>query len=39
MYALKSKDAKRQSPRRFKVFLDYLKVDGPINQLTSEFRT
>ena len=37
LYALKSKEAKRQYPRRFKVFLDYLKLDGPINQQALDF--
>ena len=37
LYALKSKDAKRQYPRRFKVFLDYLKLDGAINQQALDF--
>jgi phosphoenolpyruvate carboxylase len=27
MYALKAKESKRQYPRRFKMFLDYLKLD------------
>jgi hypothetical protein len=37
MYALKSKDAKRQYPRRFKVFLDYLQLGGPLNQQATDF--
>jgi hypothetical protein len=28
MYALKAKESKRQYPRRFKMFLDYLKLEG-----------
>jgi hypothetical protein len=32
MYALKSKESKRQYPRRFKMFLDYLKLEGTINE-------
>jgi hypothetical protein len=28
MYALKAKESKRQYPRRFKMFLDYLELDG-----------
>jgi hypothetical protein len=28
MYALKAKESKRQYPRRFKMFLDYLKIEG-----------
>ena len=32
MYALKSKESKRQYPRRFKMFLDYLKLKGTINE-------
>jgi hypothetical protein len=37
LYALKSKEAKRQYPRRFKVFLEYLKLDGPIDQQAIAF--
>jgi hypothetical protein len=32
MYALKAKESKRQYPRRFKMFLDYLKLEGNINE-------
>jgi hypothetical protein len=37
LYALKSNDAKRQYPRRFKVFLDYLSLEGEIHQQAVEF--
>ena len=30
MYALKAADLRRQYPRRFKIFLDYLKLEGPM---------
>jgi hypothetical protein len=32
IYALKSKESRRQYPRRFKIFLDYLKIEGTINE-------
>jgi hypothetical protein len=32
LYALKSKDSKRQYPRRLKVFLDYLELEGTLNE-------
>ena len=32
MYALKAKESKRQYPRRFQVFLDFLKLEGSINE-------
>jgi hypothetical protein len=28
MYALKAKESKRQYPHKFKMFLDYLKLEG-----------
>jgi integrase len=37
LYALKSKEAKRQYPRRFKLFLDYLKLHGLIDQQAIAF--
>ena len=37
MYALKSRESKRQYPRRFKMFLDYLKLEGTINEQAKEF--
>jgi hypothetical protein len=36
MYALKSKGSKRQYPRRFKMFLDYLKLDGLTSSINKE---
>jgi hypothetical protein len=37
MYALKSKESKRQYPRRFKMFLDYLKLEGMIHEQAKQF--
>jgi hypothetical protein len=37
MYALKSKESKRQYPRRFKMFLDYLNLEGTINEQAKQF--
>jgi hypothetical protein len=37
MYALKAKESKRQYPRRFKTFLDFLKLPGTINQQAKQF--
>jgi len=37
MYALKSKESKRQYPRRFKMFLDFLKIEGTINDQARQF--
>ena len=37
MYARKSKESKRQYPRRFKMFLDYLKLEGTINEQAKQF--
>jgi hypothetical protein len=38
MYGLKAKESKRQYPRRLKMFLDYLKLEGAtINQQTKQF--
>ena len=39
MYALKCKESKRQYPRRFKMFLDFLKLEGTINEQSKEFLT
>ena len=39
MYALKCKESKRQYPRRFKMFLDFLKLEGTINEQAKEFLT
>jgi hypothetical protein len=32
MYALKAPDTRRQYPQRFKMFLDYLKLEGPLEK-------
>src|SRR5690349_6324885 len=37
MYALKSKESKRQYPRRFKMFLDYLEIEGTFNEQARQF--
>lgn len=37
MYALKSKESRRQYPRRFKMFLDYLSLEGTINEQAKQF--
>ena len=37
MYALKAKESKRQYPRRFKMFLDYLKMEGTMNEQAKQF--
>jgi len=37
MYALKAKESKRQYPRRFKVFLDFLKLEGTMNEQAKQF--
>jgi hypothetical protein len=37
LYALRAPETKRQYPRRLKVFLDYLKLEGPIEQQAIEF--
>jgi hypothetical protein len=37
MYALKAKESKRQYPRRFKTFLDFLKLEGTINEQARQF--
>ena len=31
MYALKAAESRRQYPRRFKIFLDYLRLEGSLN--------
>jgi hypothetical protein len=36
-YALKAPETRRQYPRRLKVFFDYLKIDGPLEQQAKEF--
>jgi predicted transport protein len=37
LYALRAPETRRQYPRRLKVFLDYLKLEGPIEQQAKEF--
>jgi hypothetical protein len=37
MYALKSRESRRQYPRRFKMFLDYLSLEGTINEQAKQF--
>ena len=37
LYALKAPETKRQYPRRLKVFLDFLKLDGTLKQQSKEF--
>jgi hypothetical protein len=39
LYALKAPETKRQYPRRLKVFLDFLKLQGPIEQQSIQFLT
>jgi hypothetical protein len=37
MYALKAKESKRQYPRRFKMFLDFLGLEGIVNEQAKRF--
>jgi hypothetical protein len=37
LYALKAPESKRQYPRRFKMFLDFLKLQGTIEKQAMEF--
>jgi hypothetical protein len=37
MYALKAPETKRQWPRRLKVFLDFLKLDGTMEERAKQF--
>jgi hypothetical protein len=37
LYALKAPETKRQYPRRLKVFLDFLKLEGNLEQQSKEF--
>jgi hypothetical protein len=37
MYALKAAESRRQYPRRFKIFLDYLRLEGGLEQQAKEF--
>jgi hypothetical protein len=36
-YALKSSESKRQYPRRFKMFLDFLKLEGSLGEQAKQF--
>ena len=37
LYALKAPETRRQYPRRLKVFLDYLKLEGTLEQQAKGF--
>ena len=37
LYALKAPETKRQYPRRFKVFLDFLKLEGTFEEQAKQF--
>ena len=37
IYALKAAESKRQYPKRFKVFLDYLKIEGDLETQAKKF--
>ncbi|HEX5978730.1 MAG TPA: hypothetical protein VFY68_15720 [Nitrososphaeraceae archaeon] len=37
LYALKAPESKRQYPRRFKMFLDYLNLKGTIQEQAKQF--
>jgi hypothetical protein len=37
MYALKAPESRRQYPRRLKIFLDYLKLEGNLQQQVEQF--
>jgi hypothetical protein len=37
LYALKAPESRRQYPRRFKMFLDFLKLQGTIEEQAMEF--
>jgi hypothetical protein len=39
LYALKAPETRRQYPRQLKVFLDYMKLEGPIEQQAVQFLT
>jgi hypothetical protein len=39
LYALKAPESRRQYPRRFKIFLDFLKLEGTIEEQAIEFLT
>jgi hypothetical protein len=37
LYSLKTPEIRRQYPRRLKVFLDFLKIEGNLEQQSKEF--
>jgi hypothetical protein len=37
MYALKAPESRRQYPQRFKMFLDYLKLEGALEKQARQF--
>ena len=37
MYALKAAESRRQYPQRFKMFLDYLKLEGALEKQAKQF--
>ena len=37
-YALKAPETKRQYPKRLKVFMDFAKIDGDLNQQTRSLK-
>jgi hypothetical protein len=37
LYALKSSESKRQYPHRFKMFLDFLKIEGSLVEQAKRF--
>jgi hypothetical protein len=37
MYALKAAESRRQYPRRFKIFLDYLRLEGTLEEQAKQF--
>jgi hypothetical protein len=37
MYALKAEESRRQYPQRFKMFLDYLKLEGALEKQAKQF--
>lgn len=37
MYALKAPETRRQWPRRLKVFFDFLRLEGPIEEQAKQF--
>jgi hypothetical protein len=39
VYALKSPESKRQYPKRFKMFLDFLKISGDLEKQAKQFVT